>query len=43
LLDPAFRSLTLQLLQALNAKIAVDGEDAQMVARTYLRANGFLK
>ena len=43
LLDPAFRSLTLQRLQALNAKIAVDGEDAQVVARAYLRANGFLK
>lgn len=42
-LDPAFRSLTLDRLQQLNARIAVDGEDAEAVARDYLAANGFLK
>jgi osmoprotectant transport system substrate-binding protein len=42
-LDPAFRSLTLDRLQQLNARIAVDGEDAEAVARGYLAANGFLK
>ena len=32
LLDPVFNSLTLDILQQLNAKIAVDGEDAGAVA-----------
>jgi osmoprotectant transport system substrate-binding protein len=43
LLDPAFRSLTLSLLQGLNAKIAVDGLAARAVAKDYLVAHGFLK
>ncbi len=43
LLDPVFRSLTLVRLQQLNARIAVDGEDAAAVASDYLAANGFLK
>jgi len=43
LLDPAFQSLTLATLQQLNAKIAVDGDDAAAVATDYLQANGFLK
>ena len=43
LLAPAFRSLSLQTLQQLNAKIAVDGEDAKKVAADYLASGGFLK
>jgi osmoprotectant transport system substrate-binding protein len=43
ILDPAFRSLTLERLQQLNARIAVDGDDAEAVATDYLTANGFLK
>jgi osmoprotectant transport system substrate-binding protein len=42
-LDPVFRSLTLERLQRLNAKIAVDGEDAHAVAADYLSAEGLLK
>jgi osmoprotectant transport system substrate-binding protein len=42
LLDPVFKSLTLETLQSLNAKIAVDGEDAGKVANDYLTAKGFL-
>jgi osmoprotectant transport system substrate-binding protein len=37
LLDPVFRSLTLERLQALNAKIAVEGGEANAVAADYLR------
>ncbi|HUZ75643.1 MAG TPA: ABC transporter substrate-binding protein [Stellaceae bacterium] len=43
LLDPVFRSLTLERLQRLNAAIAVDGSDAKTVAQHYLVAQGFLK
>jgi osmoprotectant transport system substrate-binding protein len=43
LLDPVFKSLTLETLQSLNAKIAVDGEDAKRVATDYLTQKGFLK
>ena len=43
LLDPVFQSLTLETLQTLNAKIAVDGEDAKKVATDYLTEKGFLK
>ncbi len=42
ILAPAFQSLTLETLQALNARIALDGERAADVARDYLTANGFL-
>lgn len=42
LLDPVFKSLTLATLQQLNAKIAVDGEDAGAVARAYLKSRHFL-
>lgn len=42
LLDPVFRSLSLQTLQQLNAKIAVDGLDANSVATDYLLSNGFI-
>lgn len=40
LLDPVFRSLTLQRLQRLNAAIAVDGIDAKAVAQRYLATLG---
>jgi len=39
-LDAVFRSLTLERLQRLNAKIAVEGEDAHAVAAGYLAAQG---
>ena len=42
LLDPVFESLTLATLQQLNARIAVDGEDAAAVARRYLKSRHFL-
>jgi len=42
-LDPVFKSLDLTTLQGLNAKIAVEGQDAKQVARAYLQAKGFLK
>ena len=43
LLDPVFKSLTLATLQQLNAKIAVDGEDAGAVAKGYLKSRHFLE
>lgn len=43
LLDPVFESLTLEILQELNGRIAVDGESAKDVAVDYLLANGFLE
>ena len=42
-LEPVFASLTLATLQGLNAKIAVEGQDAKQVATDYLKAKGFLK
>ena len=42
LLDPVFNSLTLDILQQLNARIAVDGEDAGAVATGYLKSRHFL-
>jgi osmoprotectant transport system substrate-binding protein len=42
LLDPVFASLDLSTLRQLNAKIAVDGEDAGKVAETYLTGKGLL-
>jgi osmoprotectant transport system substrate-binding protein len=41
-LDPVFASLTLETLQQLNAKIAVEGEDAGAVAASYLKSKHFL-
>ena len=41
ILKPIFESLTLEVLQNLNAKVAYDGEDATMVAENYLKDNGF--
>lgn len=43
LLDPVFASLTLETLQSLNAKVAVEGQDAKAVAEAYLTEKGFLK
>jgi len=42
LLDPVFATLTLEALQQLNAKIAVEGEDAGAVAAAYLKSKHFL-
>jgi osmoprotectant transport system substrate-binding protein len=42
-LEPVFAGLSLETLQALNAKIAVEGQDPESVARTYLRERGSLK
>ena len=42
ILEPVFETLDLETLQGLNARIAVDGEPAQSVARDYLEENGFL-
>jgi osmoprotectant transport system substrate-binding protein len=43
ILKPVFESLDLVTLQTLNAKIALEGQDAADVARDYLTAEGFLK
>ena len=42
-LAPVFRSLDTPTLQALNAKIAIDGQDPKQVAATYLKDKGFIK
>jgi osmoprotectant transport system substrate-binding protein len=42
-LDPIFASLSLATLQQLNARIAVEGEDAGAVARDYLKAKRFVE
>jgi osmoprotectant transport system substrate-binding protein len=41
-LDPVFKSLSLETLQALNARIAVAGEDPRTVAADYLKSKHFL-
>ena len=41
-LTPVFRSLDTQTLQTLNAKIAIEGQDAKQVATTYVKAKGFI-
>ncbi len=43
IIDPVFQTLNLEMLQTLNAKIAVEGQNATDVARDYLTAQGFLK
>ena len=40
-LEPVFASLTLTSLQQLNARIAVNGEEAEAVARDYLKSHHF--
>ena len=42
-LAPVFRSLDTPTLQSLNAKIAIEGQDAKQVAAAYLKAKGFIK
>ena len=42
ILDPVFESLTLEILQELNGRIGVAGENPADVASDYLTANGFL-
>jgi osmoprotectant transport system substrate-binding protein len=42
-LEPVFASLDLATLQTLNARIAVEGQDAKQVAAAYLKEKGFLK
>ncbi|MCC6196419.1 MAG: ABC transporter substrate-binding protein [Burkholderiales bacterium] len=41
-LAPVFRSLDTRTLQTLNARIAVEGQDAKRVAAAYLKAKGFI-
>ena len=43
LLAPVFRSLDGTSLQTLNAKIALEGQDAKQVAAAYLKGKGFIK
>ena len=43
LLAPVFKALDGPTLQTLNAKIALDGQDAKKVAATWLKAKGFVK
>lgn len=42
-LEPAFKTLSLETLQQLNAAVALDGLDARVVARDYLTKAGLLK
>jgi osmoprotectant transport system substrate-binding protein len=42
-LAPVFSSLDTPTLQMLNAKIAIEGQDAKQVAANYLKAKGFIK
>lgn len=43
ILNPIFASLDLDTLQSLNSRIAIGGESASSVAKSYLTANGFIK
>jgi osmoprotectant transport system substrate-binding protein len=43
LLAPVFKSLDGPTLQTLNAKIALEGQDAKQVAAAYLKGKGFIK
>ncbi|MGF1734870.1 glycine betaine ABC transporter substrate-binding protein OsmF [Photobacterium satsumensis] len=43
ILNPIFSSLDLDTLQNLNSRIAIGGESASSVAKSYLKANGFIK
>ncbi len=42
MLKPVFESLDLETLQKLNARIQLGGENAQAVAKDYLKSKGFL-
>jgi len=43
LLNPVFGELTLEALQELNGKVAVDGQDPKAVATEYLKSKGLIK
>ncbi|MGH6640043.1 MAG: glycine betaine ABC transporter substrate-binding protein OsmF [Polaromonas sp.] len=43
MLAPVFKTLDGPTLQTLNAKIAVEGQDAKKVSADYLKAKGFIK
>jgi len=43
ILKPVFQGLDLVTLQTLNAKIAIEGQNAKNVAWEYLKSHGFLK
>ncbi|HYL03618.1 MAG TPA: glycine betaine ABC transporter substrate-binding protein [Steroidobacteraceae bacterium] len=43
IVKPLMQSFTRETLQQLNARVQVDGESAESVAREYLEAKGFLK
>lgn len=43
ILKPIFESLTTEVLQKLNAKIAIEGVPASTVAKEYLKDKGFIK
>ena len=43
ILKPVFESLDTKTLQRLNAKIAIEGVPADVVAKTYLKNKGFIK
>jgi osmoprotectant transport system substrate-binding protein len=43
ILEPVFEKLDLHTLQALNAKVQVEGEPASSVAELFLKDAGFLK
>lgn len=43
ILDPVCKTLTLETLQTLNAKIAIEGQNPADVAANYLKSKGFLK
>ena len=43
ILDPPFAALSIDTLRQLSARISVDGEEAAVVAQSYLKQGGFLK
>ncbi|MDO8963835.1 MAG: glycine betaine ABC transporter substrate-binding protein [Coriobacteriia bacterium] len=43
IIDPLFKTLTIENLQQLNKAVAIDGKDPKVVAKEYLTANGLLK
>jgi osmoprotectant transport system substrate-binding protein len=43
ILEPVFKSLSLTVLQDLNAKIAIEGQPALDVASQYLKSQGFIQ
>jgi len=42
-LAPVFRTLDTATLQSLNAKVAIEGQDARQVSGAYLKSRGFIK